>query len=213
MKEIPSKEEIIDNKEDKDLVIVLDIETTGLSPKFDMICEIGLCFLDLETGDIDPIFNIICREENKKFDDRSWIFQNSDLKYEDVINAPYLEDFREELQAIFNLNCPCTAYNQKFDFGFLEFRDFKIHQKFWDPMLKLTPILKIPNISYYAKDYKWPSVWEAYYYLFPNENYIEAHRALDDAVHEAKIVYETYKRLKENERLKKQLKELGAKID
>ncbi|GAG87685.1 unnamed protein product, partial [marine sediment metagenome] len=31
--------------------------------------------------------------------------------------------------------------------------------------------------------------------------------------HEAKIVYETYKRLRENERLKKKLKELGAKID
>ncbi|GAH88562.1 unnamed protein product, partial [marine sediment metagenome] len=29
--------------------------------------------------------------------------------YEDIVNAPYLEDFREELQAIFNLNCPCTA--------------------------------------------------------------------------------------------------------
>jgi len=200
-------------KEDKDLVIVLDIETTGFSPKFSMICEIGLCFLDLETGDIDPIFNIVCQEENKKFDERSWIFQNSDLKYEDVANAPYLKDFRVELQAIFNLNCPCTAYNQKFDFGFLEFRDFKIRQKFWDPMLKLTSILKIPNISYYAKDYKWPSVWEAYNYFFPNERYIEAHRALDDAMHEAKIVYETYKHIKENERINKKIKRIGAKID
>ncbi|MBA7487025.1 hypothetical protein ES707_22587 [subsurface metagenome] len=212
MKEIPNKEEIIDNKEDKDLVIVLDIETTGLSPKFSMICEIGLCFLDLETGDIDPIFNIICQEENKKFNDNSWIFQNSDLKYEDIVNAPYLEDFRAELQAIFNLNCPCTAYNQKFDFGFLEFRNFKIHQKFWDPMLKLTPILKIPNISYYAKDYKWPSVLEAYNYFFPNERYIETHRALDDAMHEAKIVYETYKH-KGKRTIKKKIKRIGAKVD
>lgn len=197
MKEIPNKKQIIDNKEDKDLVIVLDIETMGLSPKFDMICEIGLCFLNLETGDINNIFSVICQEENKKFNERSWIFQNSDLKYEEVINAPYLEEFRGELQAIFNLNYPCTAYNQKFDFGFLEFRDFKIHQKFWDPMLKLTSVLKIPNISYYAKDYKWPSVWEAYHYFFPNEHYIETHRALDDAMHEAKIIYATYKYLNE----------------
>lgn len=195
MKEIPNKKQIIDNKEDKDLVIVLDIETTGLSPKFDMICEIGLCYLNLETGDINTIFSVICQEENKRFDEKSWIFQNSDLRYVDVINAPYLEDFREELQAIFNLNCSCTAYNQKFDFGFLEFRDYKIRQKFWDPMLKLTPILKIPNISYYAMNYKWPSVWEAYNYFFPNERYIETHRALDDAIHEAKIVYKTYKHL------------------
>lgn len=186
-------------KEAKDIVIVLDIETTGLSPKFDMICEVGLCFLNLETGDIDPIFSIICQEKNKKFDESSWIFQNSNLRFVEVINAPYLGDFREELQGVFNLNYPCTAYNQKFDFGFLEFRDFRINQKFWDPMLKLTPILKIPNISYYAKDYKWPSVWEAYYYFFPNEHYIEAHRALDDAMHEAKIIYATYKHLKRDE--------------
>lgn len=189
----------LDNKKEaKDIVIVLDIETTGLSPKFDMICEVGLCFLNLETGDIDAIFSIICQEENKRFDDSSWIFQNSDLKFVDIKNAPYLGDFREELQGIFDLNYPCTAYNQKFDFGFLEFRDFEINQKFWDPMLKLTPILKIPNRNYYG-NYKWPSVWEAYSYFFPNEHYIEAHRALDDAMHEAKIIYATYKHLKRND--------------
>ena len=66
-------------------------------------------------------------------------------------------------------------------------------------MLKLTSILRIPNISYYAKDYKWPSVREAYHYFFPNESNIEKHRALDDAIHEAKIIYETYKHLKKNE--------------
>ena len=186
-------------KEDKNIVIVLDIETTGLLPEVDMICEVGLCFLNLESGDIKPIFNTICQEENKRFRHNSWIFRNSDLKYVDVINAPYLEVFREELQGIFNLDYPCTAYNQEFDFGFLEFRDFRINQKFWDPMLKLTPILKIQNYSYYAR-YKWPSVWEAHNYFFPNERYIETHRALDDAIHEAKIIYETYKHLKRNER-------------
>jgi len=35
---------------------------------------------------------------------------------------------------------------------------------------------------------------EAWDNLFPNTNYREKHRAVDDAIHEAKIVFEMYKR-------------------
>lgn len=173
------------------VISVLDIETTGLDPYFDMICEIGLCFLNLDTGKIEPIFNIICQEENKDFDENAWIFQNSDLTIFIVRKAHYLEEFRETLQRILD-RYPCTAYNQSFDFSFLESKDFKIHRKFWDPMHKLTPILKIPKYN----GYKWPSVQEAYDFFYPKERYVERHRALDDAKHEAKIIYATYKLLK-----------------
>lgn len=186
------KTKIEGEKEDKNLISVLDIETTGLDPYFDMICEIGLCFLNLDSGKIEPIFNIICQEENKDFDENSWIFQNSDLTIYIVREAPYLEKYRETLQRILDKN-PCTAYNQNFDFSLLESRDFKIHKKFWDPMRRLTPILKIPRYN----GYKWPSVQEAYNYFYPKERYVERHRALDDAKHEAKIIYATYKLLKE----------------
>ncbi len=174
------------------IIIVLDIETTGLDPYFNMICEIGICTLNLLDGTIEPIFHVICQEENKEFDDNSWIFQNSDLTLYTVRNAHFLENYREELQEILNLG-PCTAYNQSFDFSFLNSRNFKIPKKFWDPMHKLTPILKIPRYN----GYKWPSVQEAYNFFFKNENYTESHRALDDAKHEAKIIYATYKYLKE----------------
>jgi len=174
-------------------ILVLDIETTGFKPYSDMICEIGICALNLDNGKVEPVFHIICQEENKKIDDSSWIFQNSDLSIYSVRNAQYLEEFRDTLQKSL-IEHPCTAYNQRFDFSFLEARGFKIPKKFWDPMHKLTPILKILK---YDGAYKWPSVQEAYDYFFPKEKYVERHRALDDAKHEAKIIYATYKLLKE----------------
>ncbi|MBA7497209.1 3'-5' exonuclease DinG [subsurface metagenome] len=177
------------------MISILDIETTGLDIYFDMICEIGLCSLNLDTGEIEPMFNIICQEENKEFDKNAWIFQNSDLTIYNVRKAPYLEEYRKSLQELLDIY-PCTAYNQEFDFGFLESRNFKIHEKFWDAMHKLTPILKIPRYN----GYKYPSVQEAYNYLYPKENYVERHRALDDAKHEAKIIYATYKLLKERKK-------------
>ena len=59
-------------------------------------------------------------------------------------------------------------------------------------MLVSTPVLKLPGRH---GNYKWPKVQEACYYFFPHRSdYIEAHRAYDDAVHEAEIVYELYQR-------------------
>ncbi|MGQ4874583.1 MAG: exonuclease domain-containing protein [Promethearchaeia archaeon] len=180
---------------EENLIIVLDIETTHTKPILGMIVEIGLCFLDLNSGKIDPIFNIICQEEDIELDPDAWIFNNSDLNIEEVMQAPYLSEFREELQSIFDLGYPITAFNQKFDFGWLYNRDFRISNRFWDPMLKLTPIMRIPH-DYYI--YKYPSVEEAWRYLFPDIEYKEKHRALDDAIHEAKIIHAVYRMLEGN---------------
>ncbi|MHA1488571.1 MAG: 3'-5' exonuclease [Promethearchaeota archaeon] len=178
--------------DDGNLIIVLDIETTALKPNSGIICEVGLCFLNLKTGNVDRIFDTICQEK-KHIDPNAWIFKNSDLQYDEVINAPFIDDFKGVLQDLFDLKYPITAFNQKFDFGYLENRGFKIHEKFWDPMLKLMNILRIPG--YYDR-FKWPSVQEAWNFFFSDSDYIEKHRALDDAIHEAKIIHETYKLLK-----------------
>lgn len=176
------------------LIIVLDIETTGLSPIYDMICEIGIVLFDLDSGYFKPLFNQVVYESDKYFDKDCWIIQNSDLTYKKINHAKELESFRPILQFIFDLNFPITAFNQSFDFGFLERRDYKIQNKFWDPMLKLTPIIKLRR---YNGDYKWPSVQEAWSFFFPNSKYHENHRALDDAIHEAKIIHKTHNYLRE----------------
>jgi len=176
------------------LIMVLDIETTGFDPYSDMICEIGIVLLDLNSGSIKPSFNRVIFEDNKYIDRNCWIFKNSNLSYEHVRNRGMsLETIGPILQSIFNLNIPTTSFNQTFDFGFLEQRGFIISNRFWDPMIKLTPILKILR---YNGSYKWPSVQEAWDFFYPNIHYKEKHRALDDAIHEAKIIYKTNQYLK-----------------
>lgn len=173
-------------------IFVIDIETTGLRVNCSIV-EIGICFLNLENGKIGSTFDLICKEQDKILNKNAWIFQNSELRYEDVIDALELNEFKDVIQKIFDLKYPCTAFNQKFDFGFLEQRGFVIQNKFWDPMVILKNIMKIPH-HYYG--YKFPTVQEAYRYLCEDNNYIEKHTALDDAIHEAKIVYEIFQLIK-----------------
>jgi DNA polymerase-3 subunit epsilon len=147
-------------------ILVCDIETTGLDVATDMIIEIGIVKLDLSTGRLEKIFNQIVREDgfNEKFRS-AWIFSNSDLQFNEVMNAPLLTDFKQELQDIFHF--------KRF------FTDI--------PMMTATPILQLPA-KYTKTGFKYPSVDEAWSYYYPNKQYKESHRAYDDAVHEAQII-------------------------
>jgi len=170
-------------------IVVVDIETTGLDPISDIILEIGICELNLDTGECLKLFDKVVKEPKFSEDYRdSWIFLNSDLRFETVINAPDLEGFREEIQSILK-KYPATAFNKAFDFSFFKNRGFKISFELPCPMMTLTSIMKIPHRSETYR-YKYPSVQEAWNYLFPNDYYQETHRAYDDAFHEARIVYE-----------------------
>lgn len=165
---------------------VADIETTGFS-KDDLIVEIGIAQLCLETGNVTTIYNELVKEESFGEKHRkAWIFQNSDLKFEDVMNAKPLD--KERLQYIFDL-APTTAYNKVFDMRFLLSRGFNILELDC-PMLIATKVCKL--IGKLGKP-KWPTVEEAWKHFFPDEQYVEKHRGADDAIHEAKIVHALYK--------------------
>ena len=175
-------------------VLVVDIETTGFLNQNGKIVEIGMVLLDLSDGKVTPFYNSLVKEPG--FDKRhtqkplGWIFSNSDLSYEEVLNAPDLEQQRETIQSAFD-QYPATAFNKAFDFDFLSDRGFRINDLAC-PMQLATPICKLPNMYGYS-DYKWPKVEEAWLHFFGNTGYVEAHRGLDDAKHEALIVYELYK--------------------
>lgn len=171
-------------------IAVVDIETTGLSTT-DSIVEIGICELDLLNNDINRLFDAIIKDVNfSKKDVNAWIFSNSNLKYENVINAAKLETFFDIIQKIFK-KYPAAAYNSKLDFSFLESRGFEIVKKLPDPMIKATNILKIRRNRF---EYKYPSVVEAWRYYFPGINYVEKHRAYDDVMHEALIILKMFKK-------------------
>lgn len=171
---------------------IVDIETTDFLERGGHIVDLGIAGLNTDTGEIKTLFNSVCREHGMTASERNaWIFSHSDLTIEDVRNAPLLDDLKDEIQRVLLSTAGNTAYNKRFDFSFLVSRGFDIGYELPCPMLMSTPIVKATPIRYGS--YKWPSVEESWRHYFPNEPYCEAHRGLDDAKHEARIVYELFK--------------------
>ncbi len=174
-------------------IIIVDIETTAFLQQGGKIVEIGIVELNLKNGVITKLFDSLVKEpgldESHKEGKFGWIFKNSDLKFEDLQDAPSLEELRPKIQNLFR-KYYATAFNKKFDFDFLRNRGFMIRDLDC-PMLVATDVCKLPGKF---SLYKWPKVQEAYDFLFGENDYIEKHRGCDDAIHEAQIVYELYKR-------------------
>ncbi|MFA5364304.1 MAG: 3'-5' exonuclease [Candidatus Bathyarchaeia archaeon] len=175
-------------------IAVVDIETTSINPRIpfkienDIICEIGIVKLNINTGKITPLFNSVCQEDACG-SPKSWIFHHSDLTHSEVTQAPHINDLKNEIQSIFN-EYTVTAWNQAFDFPRLEHhsRGLKITNKYWDPMIVLTNLIKIPHPS--RSGYKWPSVSDAWKYFNPNKKFFHPHRAIQDATVEAQLTYQ-----------------------
>ncbi len=177
-------------------IAIVDIETTGFQNQGGLIVEVGIVGLNLETGTITDEFEAIVKEngfgEKHAKKPYGWVFQNSDLKYEDVLMADGLSKLLPEIQTILDKYVlGATAFNKQFDFGFLKSRGLKIKEL---PCIMLTaaPVVNLPPNPGFSQA-KWPKVEEAWKYFFPNTAYKEAHRALDDARHEALIAHELYK--------------------
>lgn len=176
---------------------IIDIETTGFLQQGGKIVEVGIVALDTATGERELIYDkVVCEPETTIKELRmSWIMQNSSLTAGEVANAPSLAMERERIrEAIEMFPAGMTAYNNKFDFDFLESRQIQIPVKLACPMKIATNVCRIPNKG--RKGFKWPKVTEAMGYFFPEESarYVEAHRGGLDAMDEARIVQELIKR-------------------
>ncbi len=168
-------------------IIIVDLETTNFLRRGGLIVEVGIAELDLCTGNIKILYNQLVKEKEFNINHKdSWIFKNSNLKFDEVMNAKDLDT--DELQDIFN-EYPATAYNKKFDFDFLRSRGLKI-KELPCPMIIATNICKIQSRG--GHGYKWPKLEEAWKSIMKTE-YVELHRGIDDAVHEAKLIYKLYK--------------------
>jgi DNA polymerase III epsilon subunit-like protein len=178
-------------------ILVIDIETTGFLNQGGAIVEVGMVSLDIDSGEAFVIFDSVCREdilnERHRVEPMGWIFRNSSLTVEDVRAAPLLDHLRDDIQChIENHYAGATAYNRSFDFDFLKSRGFQFRKKLPCPMLLSTPICQRTPVRYGS--FKWPKVEEAWACFFPDEEYVEQHRGADDALHEARIVFELYQR-------------------
>ena len=173
-------------------ILIIDIETTGFSHRSAKIVEIGIVELNLATGEKQIVFDQVCQEQGTTIEEieKSWIVENSTLTTEEILAAKFLHDLSPEIQDIINkYEHGATAFNNVFDFGFLESRGFVFPKKLACPMQLSTNICKIPS----PRGFKWPKVEEAHTHFFGNVGYIEQHRGADDAFHEADIVLELFK--------------------
>lgn len=175
-------------------ILVLDIETTGFQKDNGKIVEVGIVELNLDNGNRRIIFDEVVYEKGITAQEveNAWIVQNSTLTVDMIRNGWDLERVRPEIQSILNrYKVGATAFNNTFDFGFLDSRGFVFPKKLPCPMRLSTDICQLKG-NYGT--FKFPKVQEAYDFFFGKTEYVELHRGADDAYHEAEIVYELYKR-------------------
>lgn len=174
-------------------ILIVDIETTDFLKRGGKIVEIGIVELCLATGNKQIIFDKVVHEKGitRQEVEDSWIVKNSTLTVEDVQKSKSLESHRAEIQGLLDsYPAGATAFNNAFDFGFMEDRGFRFPKKLDCPMKLSTDICKLPGVR---SGYKWPKVEEAHKHFFGDVGYVEQHRGADDAFHEADIVFELYK--------------------
>lgn len=172
-------------------IAIIDIETTGFNPKTDYILEVGIVLLDTNSGEIEPLMNVVTFENGITVEilENCWIINNSSLTVNQVKYGVNFKRISKTIQSIVN-KYPVTAFNRKFDIGFLEARGIECNNLYPCPMMEATNVLQLEGKN---GSWKYPKVQEAYDYFFPDSGYIEEHRGFDDALHEAQIVYELYK--------------------
>lgn len=177
-------------------IAIVDLETTGFLHQKGLIVEIGIASLNFNNGEVTKEFESLVKEpgfnEVHTRPPYGWIFSNSSLRFEDVNEAPSMKSLYDEIQETLNKFNGVTAYNAAFDLPFLRSRSFTF-SPLPCPMIAATPMVNLPPVRG-RNEPKWPTVQEAWDFLFGNTGYCETHRAMDDAIHEAKIVYELHKR-------------------
>lgn len=172
-------------------ILIIDLETTGFLQQGGKIVEVGIVELDLSNGEKNILFDEVCHERpiTRQEVENAWIVKNSTMTVEEIQRSKQLKHFAGEIQEILNYYpIGATAFNNAFDFGFMENRGFVFPRKLPCPMLLSTNICKIPS----HRGYKWPKVEEAHKHFFGDVGYVESHRGADDAFHEADIVLKLY---------------------
>ena len=174
-------------------ILIIDLETTGFLNEAGKIVEVGIVELDLTNGNRVILFDEVCHETGITLQEveNSWIVKNSDLTIEQIRLSRNLEKLKPEIQTIiYKYPLDATAFNNAFDFSFLESRGIQIPKKLACPMKLSTDICKLPSPR--GVGYKWPKVEEAHKHFFGEVGFVEKHRGADDAYYEAQIVYKLY---------------------
>lgn len=157
-----------------DTFVVFDIETTGLSPKNDMITEIGA--VKIEDGKIVDEFNQLINPGRKIPDN---IVKLTGITDEMVKDKPTIEEVLPNFERFIE-DAVLVAHNASFDVGFIRYKFSRIGKEINNPVLDtlelsraLFPQLKSHKLNIIAKHL--------------NIDLINHHRAVDDAKATAEI--------------------------
>ena len=122
---------------------------------------------------------------NRKKHANSWIFKNTQLTIDDVESANPLEDYRQEIQNLFD-KYKITAYNKAFDLRFLKDRGFTCS----DVKCLMKTATKYSELKDKNGNKKVPSMEEIFnqFFVTDGNKYVEEHRAGADAKDEAKLL-------------------------
>ena len=174
-------------------ILLIDIETTDLSPETGKIVEVGIVRLDLATGEKFVLLDQICWETGitRKEVEESWIVKNNYMSVEEIRRSMNFTLITPVIQKFIDLHpAGATAFNRNFDFNFLKSRGITFQKELACPMLLSTEVCKLPGK--FGK-FKWPKAEEAWNFFYPGADYKEKHRGADDAWHEADIVQALYR--------------------
>lgn len=180
-------------------VYVIDTETstTSFVPEPNgHIVEFGVVAVDLEAQRIGRSYSCIIKDA--KADPQAWVFNNTSLTYEEVMNGVDPYQAAEYFARVLN-GQEVTAYNVAFDKRMID-RDMELVGQVvdWGSCLMETASLIEGIPRRHGGSNRWPKAEDAYNYLCPGDpadnNGVEVHRAYDDALMEAYILIELYKR-------------------
>jgi len=93
---------------------IVDVETTGASPVFDRIIEIGI--ICIENGKIASTFNTLINPQTPV---SPFIERITGIKSEDLVGAPTFEDVYIKIEELLD-GAIFVAHNARFDYGFVK---------------------------------------------------------------------------------------------
>ncbi|MCM8786136.1 MAG: exonuclease domain-containing protein [Candidatus Omnitrophica bacterium] len=151
-----------------DEIIVLDVETTGLNPEIDRICEISL--LKFKNSNLIENFTTFINPESKIPSNISKLTGIRDI---DVENAPKFEQVAEKIYDFINGKI-LLCHNASFDISFLK-KEFERTKKYNLPEIKIIDTYLIAKKFFNFKKNSLHAISE-FYKIEGTE-----HRAEDDA--------------------------------
>lgn len=173
------------------MFVVLDLETTGLSPKNDSIIEIACVKIDpISWEEIDRLHSYV----NTSQEIPKLISQITGIFSEDIEGAPNFWDLRDDVED-FLRDMVLIGHNIPFDISFLESHGIELHAN--------------PRIdTFFLANFlvRWQGSLNLWYLC----NYfsiplIDAHRAIDDTLATAKLFMRLVEELKNTEETQKQI--------